>query len=62
MDELPSPPPCPKCGEGRQVRFTIKTDSGRYCVCDRCGHVWHAELARDRRSWIESTSSPKKPE
>jgi len=37
------PGECPKCGESVLVRYTVKTDRGMYCHCDRCLHMWHEE-------------------
>jgi hypothetical protein len=31
---------CPKC-QSIETTITLKTAYGRYCRCDRCGHLWH---------------------
>jgi uncharacterized Zn finger protein len=37
-------PPCPKCHERQAVRYTVNSDVGAYCRCDRCGNVWHHDF------------------
>ena len=39
----PDPCPlCPRCQSPKTI-VRLKTAYGRYCRCDTCAHVWHAE-------------------
>ena len=38
VETLPS---CPWCHTPTSVRVTLMSDVGRYCLCDRCGMLWH---------------------
>ena len=31
---------CPEC-KSQDTTMTLKSDSGVYCRCANCGHIWH---------------------
>jgi hypothetical protein len=35
---------CPVC-QSQETTVTIKSDSGVYCRCSDCGHIWHQDRA-----------------
>jgi hypothetical protein len=33
---------CPNCGSSI-TKATIRSKRGMYCICQRCGHLWHED-------------------
>jgi hypothetical protein len=40
--------PCPDCGEPQKVRVTSTVNTGHYCYCDACGHMWFVDVPAGR--------------